>query len=399
MITPITTGRRLDKRLVALGAGLALVATGAIGAQSFAGDDDNTADLPQAPPGEPIAAEDEFLVAGSDPLIQTSGSTFDPTILSKYIPASAFDPFEAGGFDGDAINFNGGSCFSVDPAATGVKTRLWAPVELPDGSRIKRLTFFGEDSFAGDEIDIRLRRQLFTSQLSIFPNPPVVTRGDTVVDLFSTTGDGGNTIVAGTDDLEELVGSPSSGILSGFPNRFHTVEVDLDNDADADHVLCGVRVDYQVAASSADAGTVYHAVDSFRAFDSRQASFGPLSGRLSPNGTKVIDITDGYDNNGVAIPAQADLIPADATAITYNITVAGQTGPNFVAVTAGDAASFTASAINYPGSGSLANAASVTVAADQTIKVWGGDNTGSAHVIIDVTGFYAPAPPIPNMGN
>ena len=81
------------------------------------------------------------------------------------------------------------------------------------------------------------------------------------------------------------------------------------------------------------------------------------------------------------------------------ITVAGQTGPNFVAVTAGDAASFTASAINYPGSGSLANGATVTIAADETIKVWGGDNTGSAHIVIDVTGFYAPAPPPPNMGN
>ena len=394
-----TNPRRFSKRLAAIGTGLALVAGGAIGTQSFAGDDDNTADLPQAPPGEPIAVEDDLLVAGSDPLIQTSGSTFDPTILSKYIPASAFDPFEAGGFDGDAIDFNGGTCFSVDAAATGVHTRMWAPVELPDGSRIKRITFFGEDSFAGDVIDIRLRRQLFTSQLSIFPNPPVVTRGDTIVDSFTTTGSPGNTIVAGTDDLGEIVGSPSGGILAGSLTRFHTVEVDLDNDADSDHVLCGVRVDYQVAASAADAGTVYHPVDSYRAFDSRLASFGALSGRLAPNTSKVIDITDGYDSSGAAIPAQADLVPANATAITYNITVAGQTGPNFVAVTAGDAASFTASAINYTGGGSIANGATVTLAGDQTIKLWGGDNTGSGHVIIDVTGYYAPAPPFPNMGN
>jgi hypothetical protein len=31
--------------------------------------------------------------------------------------------------------------------------------------------------------------------------------------------------------------------------------------------------------------------------------------------------------------------------------------------------------------------------------VWGGDQSGSAHVIIDVTGYYAAPVPFPNMGN
>ena len=400
-----TNHRRFAKRLTAVSVGLALVASGAIGAESFAGDDDNTGDLPAPPPGEPFIPTpspggDADAPLGSDELIQTSGSTFDETILSKYIPASGFDPFEAGGFDSDAVDFNGGSCFSVDPAATGVKTRMWAPVELPDGSRIKRVTFFGEDSYAPVGINIRLKRQLFTSMLSIFPNPPVVSRGNTVVDSFSTTGDPGNTIVSGADNLEELTGTPFTGFVSfDNPTRFHTIEVDLDNGADASHVLCGVKIDYQVAASSADPGTVFHPLDSFRAFDSRQAAFGTLSGQLAPSATKVIDITDGYDSSGVAIPAQDNLVPTNATAITYNITVAGPTGSNFVAVTAGDAASFTASAINYAQGTNVANGAAVSIDAAQTIKLWGGDGPGSAHVIIDVTGFYAPAPPPPNMGN
>ena len=408
-MTARTTGRRFNKRLIALGTGLALVATGAIGAQSFAGEGEVDPG-PMPPPGEPFIPEapgdgtgGDDLVAGTDTLIQTSGSTFDTTILTKYIPAAAFDPLQGGAAaqNDDLVLPENSSCLRPDTSAAGENTFLKAPVELPDGARIKRIGFYGVDGDATRDISVRLLRQEFTSGLAIFPFPPTVSRANTVVDAFSTSGASGNTILSGADNLEELTGSPNTGglILLNFPNRFHTVEVVLQKSASTDHVLCGVRVDYQVPISAADPGTVFHPVDSFRAFDSRLASFGALSGRLAPNATKVIDITDGYDTSGVAIPAQADLVPSNATAITYNITVAGQTGPNFVAVTAGDAASFTASAINYPGSGSLANAASITVAADQTIKVWGGDNTGSAHVIIDVTGYYAPAPPPPNMGN
>ena len=242
-------------------------------------------------------------------------------------------------------------------------------------------------------------REEFSTPFVLFPLTPASSRTRTQIDEFSTSGQQANaSVFFGADDLEEITGNFRSGggvIIGPTLNRFHTVSVNLENGAD--HVFCGVRVDYQVPAV-ADPGTTFHPVEPYRAFDSRLASFGPLSGRLTPNSTKVIDITDGYDSAGVAIPAQENLVPSNATAITYNITVAGQTGPNFVAVTAGDAAGFTASAINYTGSGSIANGSTVTLAADETIKIWGGDNTGSAHVIIDVTGYYAPAP-YPNMAN
>lgn len=403
-----TQPRRFTKRFAAISAGLALVLTGAVGAQTFANEGEvDPGPLP--PPGEPfnpeapgdvgVGGDDPAL--GSDPLIQTSGSTFDETILTKYIPASAFDPLQGGAaaLNDDLVLPDSLSCLRPDTSAGGENTFLKAPVELPDGARIKRITFYGEDSDPARDISIKLYRQEFTSGLAIFPFPPTVSRANTTIDSFSTSGNPGDTILSGADNLEELTGSPFTGPIFTFPNRFHTVEVVLQKSASTNHVLCGVVVQYQVAKSSADPGTVYHPLDPFRAFDSRLASFGALSGRLTPNATKVIDITDGYDSNGVAIPAQADLVPANATAITYNVTVAGQTGPNFVAVTPGDAASFTASAINYTGAGSIANGASVTLAPDQTIKVWGGDNTGSAHVIIDVTGFHAPAPPPSNMGN
>ncbi|MEP1124734.1 MAG: hypothetical protein ABJH68_12690 [Ilumatobacter sp.] len=394
---------RRTRRLAGATVAVALAATGVIGASSFASGDDNTSDVPDAPPGEPFVPDESELPAddpsaiGSDELIQTSGTTFDETILTKYIPASGFDPYTDVAFNGDSINFDSGSCLTVDTASVGAVTRMWAPVELPDGARIKRVTFFGEDSSVADNITVRLLRQEFTSGLAIFPLPPTVSRTNTVVDLFSTSTSGGDVIVSGADGLGELTGSPSSGGLAlSFPNRFHTIEVDLDNSADADHTLCGVRIEYQVAAP-ADAGTVFHPLDPVRAFDSRIASL-PQSGRLGPNQTKVIDITDGYDSTGAAVPAQDNVVPTSATAVAYNITIAGADGPNFVAVTAGDAAAFTASAINYSAGSNVANGSSVTVAADQTIKLWGGDNTGSSHVIIDIVGYYSP--PVPsNMGN
>ena len=86
----------------------------------------------------------------------------------------------------------------------------------------------------------------------------------------------------------------------------------------------------------------------------------------------------------------ADAVPVGATAVTYNLTVAGATGPNFVAITPGDATGFTTSAINTTGTGSIANAGTVAVDGSRRVKLWGGDNTGSVHTIVDITGYYAP---------
>lgn len=388
----------LTTRCVRLGVAVALAAGGvAYGTHISAGDGDGETLEPPAPPGESIGS-DEF-VLGADELIRTSGSTFDATTLSKHIPAAGFQVLNGDAVGTvDTVNVAGQRvCVSAGSDSAGADTELFAPVELPDGARIKRVIFYGEDNAAAD-IDIALRRTEFTSTLNIAPTPPTVSRTETEIDSFTTSGaSAAPVIVAGAADLDELVNTPLTGPINlDNPNRFHTVRVRLSNSATTGHVLCGVRIDYQVAAPS-DPGTVFHPLDPVRAFDSRQAAL-PESGRLGPNETKVIDITDGYDASGVAIPAQANVVPGTATAVAYNITIAGADGPNFVAVTAGDAASFTASAINYSAGSNVANGSSVAIASDGTIKLWGGDGTGSSHVIIDIVGFYS-APIPPNMGN
>lgn len=404
------TSRRFSKRTLGAAATAAtLIASGAFGVQTFAGDEAGGGGAPpppgEQPSGQPadVEGKDGDLVLGSGALIQTSGSNFDETVLTKYIPAHGFQVLQGGTGQADTVSTDGNVCVSPAAGSAGAVTVLNAPVELPDGARIKQISFFGHDSdaAAGVDIEVSLNREEFQTPFTFFPLIAASTRTTMEIDAFSTTGSQTNaSVFFGANDLDELVGSPSTGGLAiiGATNRFHSVRVLLDNAAVSDHTLCGVRVDYQVPVSSADPGTVFHPIDSIRVFDSRQDSFAE-SGRLGPNETKVIDVTDGYDSAGVAIPAQANLVPTNATAITYNVTVAGATGPNFVAVTAGDAASFTASAINYTTAGSIANGSTVTVDDDEMIKLWGGSNSGSAHVIIDVTGYYAPAPPPSNMGN
>jgi hypothetical protein len=66
--------------------------------------------------------------------------------------------------------------------------------------------------------------------------------------------------------------------------------------------------------------------------------------------------------------------------------VTGATGPNFVAVTPAGATTFTTSAINFTGT-DLANAGTVQIDTFRGITLWGGSNTGSTFVIIDVTGY------------
>ena len=87
----------------------------------------------------------------------------------------------------------------------------------------------------------------------------------------------------------------------------------------------------------------------------------------------MISIKDGHDAVGVV--NALDVVPVGATAITYNITIGAPTGPNFVAVTPGDAASFLASAVNFNGTADIANAATVAIDANRQIKVWGGDQS------------------------
>jgi hypothetical protein len=386
-------------------AGLAVLAVTAVGAQPLlaGGGDDGSGEAPPSEPGLPYVDPQPGtgLTESMDApeAIVTGGTTYDPTILTKFIPGAGFNPKQGDpglGYE-DVVGYTNvvGEPFACVSSAVGPgdgsNTEFYAGLELPDGSLIKQVVFYGEDNDVAEDITVSLGRTNINVPLLI----GVPTRGDVVVNSFNTSGQSGVVAVGSPNNLDEVVGSIGS-VLGGFNHRFHTINVTLVNAAGTNHRLCGVEVRYQVPVSAADPGTVFHPISPVRAYDSRNAAY-PSPGLLAPNASKVISIKDGHDAAG-AVNA-LDVVPAGATAITYNITIGAPTGPNFVAVTPGDAAGFLASAVNFNGTADIANAATVAIDASRQIKVWGGDQAGSAHVIIDVTGYYTPPVPFPNMGN
>jgi len=131
--------------------------------------------------------------------------------------------------------------------------------------------------------------------------------------------------------------------------------------------------------------TKFVEINPVRAFDSRVPAY-VASGALAPNSSRHIAVKDGH--NGVGGVTLADAVPVGATAVSYNLTVAGPTGPNFVSITPGDATGFTTSQVNFNGTTDVANAGIVAIDPNRTVKVWNGNQSGTTHVIIDITGYY-----------
>jgi hypothetical protein len=138
-------------------------------------------------------------------------------------------------------------------------------------------------------------------------------------------------------------------------------------------------------AGTPTSGT-YHAIDPQRAYDSRQPGYAE-TGVMEPNSSRVISVADGHSADGTV--TVADAVPPGATAVQINVTAANMTGPNFLAVTAGDGESTETSLLNWgPGDIQIANSITVPVDAERQIKVFCGDQTGSTDVIVDVFGYY-----------
>ena len=148
-------------------------------------------------------------------------------------------------------------------------------------------------------------------------------------------------------------------------------------------VAAGTPGTWRKLAGPASAGA-FHAIDPARVYDSRQAT--PTPGVIAPNTSRVISVKDGRNASGTV--TTANVVPVGATAVSYNLTVAGATGPNFFAVEPGDSTVYVASAINFNAGADIANASVVKLDASRQIKVFGGDQSGSAHLIIDVVGYY-----------
>ncbi len=141
----------------------------------------------------------------------------------------------------------------------------------------------------------------------------------------------------------------------------------------------------QPRAHGPQSDTRFVPIEPIRVYDSRVAAY-PESGRLAPNGSRVIPAHDARDFFGNVIEANA--VPLGADAVAYNLTITVPTGPNFASVTPGDSTLAIASAVNFNGTADVANAGIVEVDAQRRVKVWNGIESGSIHFIVDVTGYF-----------
>lgn len=131
----------------------------------------------------------------------------------------------------------------------------------------------------------------------------------------------------------------------------------------------------------------FHAINPIRVYDSRRAAYTPNG--LRPRLTSfVVPVHDARDTNTGAV-VTADVVPVGATAVSFNVTAVGTTGANFLAVTPGDAAANNASTLNWWAAGqSIANSSVSTLDGSRQVKVFMGSGAGSAHVLIDIQGYW-----------
>jgi hypothetical protein len=129
-----------------------------------------------------------------------------------------------------------------------------------------------------------------------------------------------------------------------------------------------------------DAAGAYHPIDPQRVYDSRFAD-----GPMTPNTNRTVSVADGLAGATIIEP---NIVPAGSSAVTFNVTVSGPTGPNFLSVTPGGSTSYSTSTINFPGGFDCANGSSVRLGGDRQVTIFCGDQSGSTHVILDITGYY-----------
>ena len=137
-------GTRARTRAVVVGAAvIAMAAVSTVVTADLGEVGAGQAGVPGTPEGggAPLPVES----VGQIETIITDSTIYDPTILTKFISGFGFVPFQGAGVDADFITVSDETCVYPAVGSGGTLTTLFAPVELPDGARIKQLAFYGND--------------------------------------------------------------------------------------------------------------------------------------------------------------------------------------------------------------------------------------------------------------
>ncbi len=125
-------------------------------------------------------------------------------------------------------------------------------------------------------------------------------------------------------------------------------------------------------------GATYHALDPTRVLDTRNGT-GGMPGAMSSHVAGTF-----------ALPAGT--VPANATAVTGNLTVTQQTSEGFLYLGPTPVNNPTSSTLNFPVADDRANAVTVALGPGQTLGVtFAAPTLGpTAQVIFDLTGYFTP---------
>jgi serine protease inhibitor ecotin len=148
---------------------------------------------------------------------------------------------------------------------------------------------------------------------------------------------------------------------------------------------------------SPNAGTTAHAIFDVTGYfvpDTSGATYVPL------NPARILDTRSG---NGLSGPFSSHAgrtfgvtgrggVPSNATAVTGNLTVTGQTSSGYLFIGPAATENPTSSTLNFPQGDDRANAVTVALGAGGTLSVtFVAPSAGPiAHVIFDVTGYFVP---------
>jgi hypothetical protein len=153
-----------------------------------------------------------------------------------------------------------------------------------------------------------------------------------------------------------------------------------------------LSVTYAAPTSGPKAQVIFDVTGYFSP-DTTGATYYPLTP------TRLLDTRSNLGISGAmrshsaqSFQVRGSLVPAEATAVTGNLTVTGQTSLGFLYVGPAQADNPTSSTLNFPAGDDRANAVTVALSTDGRLWVtYAAPTLGpTAHVIFDVTGYFAP---------
>jgi hypothetical protein len=126
-------------------------------------------------------------------------------------------------------------------------------------------------------------------------------------------------------------------------------------------------------------GATYHAVTPTRLLDTRNGT-GGFTGHIGNHSPITFQVT----GDGV--------VPSNATAVTGNLTVTGQTSGGYMFIGPSPTPNPTSSTLNFPVADDRANAVTVGLGTGGTLSITfvAPSNGPSAYAIFDVTGYFTP---------